>query len=70
MTGGHPSIGGAAEGRLKATATDPGLGQRLPHGRHPHVGQRHAVEASEGVEADAGDLDRRHVETASSGAKA
>jgi hypothetical protein len=55
MTGGHSSIGGAAERRLDLAHPDAGLGQRRPHGDGAHVGPGHSLESPEGVEPDPAD---------------
>ena len=69
--GRHPAVGRAAEGGLEPALADAGLAQRGPHGDHAHVGGRDAVEAPEGVQADAGDVDvAAHGDAGSAGAKA
>src|SRR5213595_3647517 len=67
VAGRHAAVDGAAEGGPEGAPPDPGVGERLAHGVHAERGEALLREAAEGMEADAGHVDRPH---ASSGRKA
>ena len=58
VTGRDAAVRGAAERGLERRIA--GLGERGAHRVHTHVGVRQRVEASEGMDADTGDLDAGH----------
>ena len=59
----HAAVHGAAEGRLEAATADAGIGQRRPHGLHAERGEAPVGKATEGMQADTGDVDGRHART-------
>ena len=57
---GDARVHGAAERGLEAAATDAGIGERLTHRDDAHLGDRRALEPSEGMQPDARDVDGAH----------
>src|SRR5207249_11932272 len=67
VTGRHPAVDAAAEGGPEAAPLDAGVGERRADRVRAERGEALLREAAEGMEADAGHVDRPH---ATSGRKA